>query len=266
MLQKRQQWQVWERNSVESLRWILIAAGIVFIVAIYLLGKNRRESSFFNGFSTETNVDISVDTNVDTSTEKDLDMGLPEFSANSLDNVDEGVGAVRIISGGDPYDESRDEMSSPNGTNDVSENTVGNGKISDSTNNKPNDIIVVYILPKGDAVLEGSQINSSAQALGLSFGEMNIFHYMRDGQSVFSLANMLEPGSFNIETIHALTTSGLTIFLQIKGDDPMDDLTEMLQRSYQLAGLLEARLCNHKREPLTEQDAENYRSQVRDLI
>jgi FtsZ-interacting cell division protein ZipA len=50
--------------------------------------------------------------------------------------------------------------------------------------------------------------------------------------------------------------------MQIQGDDPLDDLTEMLQRSYQLAGLLDARLCNHRREPLTEQDAENYRTQV----
>ena len=47
--------------------------------------------------------------------------------------------------------------------------------------------------------------------------------------------------------------------MQFSGSDPLDDLTEMLQRSYQLAGLLDARLCNHKREPLTEQDAENYR-------
>ena len=54
--------------------------------------------------------------------------------------------------------------------------------------------------------------------------------------------------------------------MQIKGDDPIDDLTEMLQRSYQLAGLLDARLCNHKREPLTEQDAENYRTQVHNFI
>ena len=45
-------------------------------------------------------------------------------------------------------------------------------------------------------------------------------------------------------------------------NDPLDDLTEMLQRSYQLAGLLGARLCNHKRKPLTEQDAENYRTRV----
>jgi cell division protein ZipA len=112
----------------------------------------------------------------------------------------------------------------------------------------------------------GSQINSSAQAMGLRFGEMSIFHYKSDGRNVFSLANMLEPGSFDANTIHDLNTTGLTVFMQINGDDPLDDLTEMLQRSYQLAGLLDARLCNHRREPLTEQDAENYRTQVRNFI
>jgi len=91
---------------------------------------------------------------------------------------------------------------------------------------------------------------------------MNIFHFKSNGRTVFSLANMMEPGSFDEHTIHDLKTSGLTIFMQLQSGDPLDDLTEMLQRSYQLAGLLDARLCNHKRHPLTEQDAENYRSQV----
>ena len=77
---------------------------------------------------------------------------------------------------------------------------------------------------------------------------MNIFHYKDNDRSVFSLANMLEPGSFDATTIHDLKTTGLTVFMQIQGDDPLDDLTEMLQRSYQMAGLLDARLCNHKRE------------------
>ncbi len=102
--------------------------------------------------------------------------------------------------------------------------------------------------------------------MGLRFGEMNIFHYMDNNRSVFSLANMLEPGSFDADTIHDLKTTGLTVFMQMQRGDPLDDLTEMLQRSYQLAGLLDARLCNHKREPLTEQDAENYRTQVADFI
>ncbi len=248
---------------MESLRWILIAVGIVFIVAIYMLGKNRRQRGLFSSdeFVSE----------MDKASGEDLDMGLPEFSARNLDDVDEGVGAVRVISGGDPYDEI-EETSSLNVSDDSFNDAHNNEESSDGTkatdqetNNKPNDIIVIYILPKGEALLEGSQINSAVQALGLNFGEMNIFHYANDGGAVFSLANMLEPGSFNLETIHVLKTTGLTLFMQIEGDDPMDDLSEMLQRGYQIAGLLEARLCNHKREPLTEQDAENYRAQVREL-
>ena len=95
---------------------------------------------------------------------------------------------------------------------------------------------------------------------------MNIFHYKPRERSVFSLANMLEPGSFDADTIHDLKTTGLTVFMQIRAGDPLDDLTEMLQRSYQLAGLLGARLCNHERKVLTEQDAENYRAQVSEFI
>ena len=39
----------------------------------------------------------------------------------------------------------------------------------------PKDIIVVYILPRVDTLLQGAQINSAVQALGLSFGEMKYF-------------------------------------------------------------------------------------------
>jgi cell division protein ZipA len=254
---------------VESLRWILIAVGIVFIVAIYMLGKHRRQRDLFSSDEFVSEMDNDSDA--------DLDMGLPEFSARNLDDVDEGVGAVRVVSGGDRYDEIEKTSSldaSDDSFDDAHNNEEGlaetnKASTGQTTNNKPNDIIVIYILPKGDALLEGSQINSTAQALGLNFGEMNIFHYANDGRNVFSLANMLEPGSFNSETIHALKTTGLTLFMQIEGDamnDSMNDLSEMLQRGYQIAGLLEARLCNHKREPLTEQDAENYRAQVRDSL
>lgn len=242
---------------MESLRWILLAAGIVFVLIIYMLGRSRRRRN-----------NSMVD---------ELDDDLPEFSARSLDDMDEGVGAVRVISG---EDSDVDDIVAINASIDGSsenehhDNAVDNAPIdnevtessTDKAGKTPSDIIVLYILPKADEVLIGSQINSAAQAMGLSFGDMNIFHYKPKGSSVFSLANMLEPGSFDADTIHDLKTSGLTVFMQIKAGDPLDDLTEMLQRSYQLAGLLGARLCNHKREVLTEQDAENYRGQVSAFI
>lgn len=254
---------------MESLRWILLAAGFIFVIIIYILGRNRRQRQH--------------------SIVDELEDDLPAFCAQSLDDLDdldEGVGKVRVITGaGFGREQSSDleladeyistvsvsaeaELEPEPETEQYVENMEDHAAADEPAEEtkKISDIIVVYILPKGDQRLQGSQINSSVQAMGLSFGEMNIFHFKRDGRSVFSLANMLEPGSFDANTIHDLNTTGLTVFMQIKGRDPLDDLTEMLQRSYQLAGLLNARLCNHKRQPLTQQDAENYRAQVRAFI
>ena len=201
------------------------------------------------------------------------------------------MGKVRIVSGSDldleeDYRHEDNRHSAPVSDESVTEenSSVTNEQQPEPstvsrTIKAPSDFIVLYILPKRDPkntnarenqVLLGSQINSSAQAMSLTFGEMNIFHYKTNGRSVFSLANMLEPGSFDADTIHDLKTTGLAAFMKIKADDSLDvaldNLTEMLQRSYQIAGLLDARLCNHKRQTLTEQDAENYRTQVREFI
>ena len=243
---------------MESLRWILLAAGIVFVLVIYARGRNRRQRNH----------------SLDDELEGGQEDSLPGFSAQNLDDVDEGVGEVRIITGAglgqaglDPYEE---DIGQVNVSTDEDLSIDKNQSSKPSENNTPSDFIALYILPKSDPnekqFLLGSQINSSAQAMGLTFGEMNIFHYKSHGRNIFGLANMLEPGYFDADTIHDLRTSGLTVFMKIKGDDPLDDLTEMLQRSYQLAGLLGARLCNHKRHTLTEQDAENYRTQVRDFV
>ena len=242
---------------MESLRWILLAAGIVFVLVIYALGRSRRQRKH----------------SIVDELEDGLEDSIPEFSAQNLDNVDEGVGEVRIISGaGLGHDElySDKEVITPVKESTENVSIDNNQSTEPSENNTPSDFIVLYILPKSDPkenqFLLGSQINSSAQAMGLTFGEMNIFHYKSHGRNIFGLANMLEPGYFDADTIHELKTSGLTVFMKIKGNDPLDDLTEMLQRNYQLAGLLGARLCNHNRHTLTEQDAENYRTQVHDFV
>lgn len=236
---------------MESLRWILLVAGIIFVVALYILGRNRRLKN--------------------SSTAEDSYDDLPEFAAQSLDDVDASGDRLNISNKKEAVDSNDvliDGFDADSGASATlhadTEESTGSGNNSGS--NQPSDIIILYILAKPGQELLGSQINSSIQAMGLTFGEMDIYHYRPSNRNIFSIANMLEPGSFNAETIHAIKTSGLTVFMQISGSDPIDDLTEMLQRSYQLAGLLNARLCNSERKPLTEQDAENYRAQVRKII
>ena len=231
---------------MESLRWILLAAGAVFILVIYILGRNRRRRTHH-------------------ANEESFEDDLPDFSAQNLDNFEQGVGEVRVVADDALFSEDIDPITASaniDSSNYVDDPSSENEIVEEQTRekqNKTSDIVVLYILPKPGQELYGAHINSSAQAMGLTFGEMNIFHYKDGSRNVFGLANMLEPGCFDPDTIHDLKTNGLTVFMQFAGSDPLDDLTEMLQRSYQLAGLLDARLCNHKREPLTEQDAENYR-------
>jgi len=108
--------------------------------------------------------------------------------------------------------------------------------------------------------LTGDKINSAAQANGLVFGSMNIFHHLdADEQTIFSLANMVEPGNFDPDSIHEMTTTGLTVFMQLSNlKNPADDFDEMLRCAYHISEMLDANLCNQNRQPITQADAEYY--------
>ena len=90
---------------------------------------------------------------------------------------------------------------------------------------------------------------------------MGIFHRMgADAKPMFSVANMVEPGSFDPETIHELITPGITFFMQLPVfESAYDALTEMLQCAYHVSEILDADLCDKRRELLTESEAEKLR-------
>lgn len=256
---------------MEYLRWILLAAGIVFILFIYLLGRNRRRR--------KDAADIEARDDV------------PEFSAQDWDDLDEGVGEVRIIA----RDTSDDYLDEPEPETEPAYQTEHSHEPADTfeadneppaqyeevaqaepleqdetepeqqrADNSNSDIIVLHILARDDQTFTGDRINSAAISSGLMFGNMNIYHRLDDyGQSVFGLANMVEPGSFDPVNMHDLRTPGLTMFMQLSDlVEAEDAFTDMLQVAYSLSELLDGQLCNRRRQPLTQSDAEQYRELV----
>ncbi|MDH3342619.1 MAG: cell division protein ZipA [Gammaproteobacteria bacterium] len=256
---------------MENLRWILLAAGIFFILAIYFAGRQRRRRNSSDLFDSKED--------------------LPEITARDWDELDEGVGKVRIIARADDDDDFSGDVSidsfnqydappeieelapecedvelTPQTGADLFEEEEQSAV--DDSDSKPEsassnvDIIVLYILAKPSDLLAGDKINSVAQANGMTFGSMDIFHRLDgDGKTIFSLANMVEPGNFDPDSIHEMTTTGLTLFMQLSNlSTPSDDFDEMLRCAYHMSEMLGAVLCNHRRQPITQADAENYRN------
>ena len=199
---------------------------------------------------------------------------MPDIDASEWDgnwqDPDEGIGDVRIVAREqDDYEsvDDLDDYAAP-----VSNETVQGDKDHDIEsidaaeqpgNNQANngDIIVLYILARSSSHLMGDKINSAAQANGLSFGQMNIFHRLGEkGQSLFAMANMVEPGSFDPDSMHEMETPGLTMFMRLsEAENNLVIFEDMLECAYHMSEMLGAQIGNRRRQPLTQGDAEQYR-------
>jgi cell division protein ZipA len=86
-------------------------------------------------------------------------------------------------------------------------------------------IISLYVRPPEGHQFAGTAIVGAMNSVGLRFGDMDIFHHFGAGDlrvetPLFSVANMVEPGSFDLTKTDSFTTPGLALFLQLPG--PLD--------------------------------------------
>ena len=116
------------------------------------------------------------------------------------------------------------------------------------------DVIVLYIVADRGEELKGEKILGASIATQLEFGDMNIFHRLDGNHKIlFSMANMMEPGTFDYENMNELKTRGVSLFIQLSlCDDAVEALDEMLICAHALASMLNARMCDAERCLLNE--------------
>lgn len=127
-------------------------------------------------------------------------------------------------------------------------------------------LIINVMAPEGDH-FEGNDILRAMMAAGLRFGEMNIFHYHEgggdDGPVVFSLANMVVPGVFDLAQMEEFSTPGLSLFLALPIEgEAIRALEQLLATSHEIATQLGGELKDENRSVFTAQTAEHYRQRV----
>ena len=115
----------------------------------------------------------------------------------------------------------------------------------------------------------GDGIMNAAKDLGLECDEMSIFHRLdeekSDGGPYFSMASMVEPGTFPLQNMSDFRTPGLTLFAQITDRiDGMALFNEMLESTERLAALLDGEIQDESHSDLSKQTIEHIREEIQE--
>lgn len=126
--------------------------------------------------------------------------------------------------------------------------------------------MVIQIAAPAGGRFQGADLARVFRSEGLEFGAMRIYHRnvpeARDA-ALFSVANLVEPGYFDPESMEAFSTPGLVLLQQLPGPRPGPEaFKEMLATAQRLADRLDGELRDERRNPLTRQRMEALRAEV----
>ncbi len=117
-------------------------------------------------------------------------------------------------------------------------------------------IIAINIRAIRDVGFQGTDIFAAMEQLGIQHGKMNIFHHYGiekapTTDAVFSIANLLKPGTFNPSDMESFSTPGLIAFMQLPGALGGRVAFElMLHYTQRLATILHGRLEDDRKQPV----------------
>lgn len=115
--------------------------------------------------------------------------------------------------------------------------------------------------------IEGAKLQEVLAAELMSHGRYDIFHREHsDGQAIFSIASMVEPGTFDVEKMTETLYPGVTMFAQLPGPVPgMHALNELVACARRLHQAFGGVLQDDRGVPLTVHRIERMKQEVRDF-
>ncbi|MDZ4730746.1 MAG: cell division protein ZipA [Xanthomonadales bacterium] len=233
-----------------TLRWIIIAIGIIILGTIFLFGNpekkqkpraSRRKPTTDGAGRLEPTLDESeIEHEAETAE-------LLELQGQGELPMDKPPGRIEPELKAVPEPRKPPKSQKPAGP-------------------PPEKIVTLFILATDKQVINGTDLLQVALKTGLELGDMDIFHRQADGSDtpVFSLANAHKPGYFDKDAWNSFETKALVVFLTLPG--PMlalDAWDTMLASVKRIASVLNAELHDEEHQPLTRQKEGKIREEMR---
>ena len=130
------------------------------------------------------------------------------------------------------------------------------------------DVLVMHLMANKGETLNGEDLLTVSVEVGLRYGAMKIFHrHLSDdgsGPVLFSMANLVNPGTFDLNTMSKITTPGVTLFMALDDlEDPSAAFETMIEAVNNMAEKLPLNVMDESRSSMTLQTIDHYRQRAK---
>lgn len=281
---------------MSELRWILIGFGVILLAAIYLWGRRAARTVPSDDAVVRVRPEPALSTHDAVSF---CDPAAHESEDEDRHPINEPGGAA--IRAAQPVERSRGALSaeevSTTLSRPVASSDTWRGRVEPTFVDAPTEEMPVHpdaaaaapTLSSSEAPqprrierrkilsirlaaapqrLDGAKVLEAFEAESLQHGKYGIFHRLHeDGASiVFSVASMVEPGTFDPAAMPSTQFPGVTLFAQLPGPAPgMHALNELIACARKLQQALGGTLQDDRGVPLTVHRIERLRQEVREF-
>ncbi|WP_160105111.1 cell division protein ZipA [Pseudomonas izuensis] len=150
---------------------------------------------------------------------------------------------------------------------DFVEDTKASAAVSEKDQPQAEEVLVISVICRDAAGFKGPALLQNILESGLRFGEMDIFHRHEsmagNGEVLFSMANAVKPGVFDLDDIDHFSTPAVSFFLGLPGPrHPKQAFDVMVAAARKLSQELNGELKDDQRSVLTAQTIEHYRQRI----
>ncbi len=259
-------------SDIDKYRLIIGIACVMLIVVIYVLGKPRKPDQGRRVEGRRSDGSRADQRNDGARTEPTLSE-TPQQD-NRRDSIDDGTEQARL------------DLTEHGPGDDGDAHEVRSGTLRPSLVGAPRPmqasqptlgirqeqqfdrIVTLYVAARAGNQLNGADLIVAAEKAGLVHGHMSIYHRLVDGRPelgpVFSVANMVKPGNFDLTRVQELRTPGISFFMTLPAPMPaLDAWDAMLPTAQRMAELLDALVLDEERNALGRQRIAHIRDELR---
>ncbi|MGV8836851.1 cell division protein ZipA [Cellvibrio sp.] len=135
---------------------------------------------------------------------------------------------------------------------------------------EPEEVLIINVMAHKGEMFNGADLLDIVLQCGMRYGSMDIFHRHSDtkgeGALLFSMANMVKPGTFDLDAMDEFETPGVSLFMTLPiNADSMQSFDLMADTARAIAETLNGELKDEQRSVMTRQTLDHCRERIRNF-